>query len=51
MVSGCTHIARGKLSLCRVSDIQVVLLAVAEYKVSLVELGLGSLVSGSDDVP
>ena len=49
MVSYC--LAWCKLSLCRVSDLRVVLLAVAEYKVSPMDFGLGTLVSGSDDVP
>ena len=51
MVSGCILMARRKLSLCRVSDLWVVLLGVADYKVSPMDLGLGSLVSCSDDVP
>ena len=51
MVSGCIHMARRKLSPCRVSDLRVVLLGVADYKVYPMDLGLGSLVSGSDDVP
>ena len=38
--------ARRNLSLCRVSDLRVMLTGVVDPK----DLGLGSLVSGSDDV-
>ena len=51
MVSCCLLKTRCKLSFSGVSNLWVVLLGVAEYKVFPMDLGLGTLVSGSDDVP
>ena len=51
MVSCCLPKARRELSSCRVSSLGVGLLGFAGYKVFPMVLGLGTLVSGSDDVP